>query len=144
MSTDACVARLRDDFDHDRVSEHRFMTGMCSAKIMRDACCRQQLDKWQQFRQCIQVASCCGPFLPETKQLPRLLKGLVWGSFVSNKLSSLDIISQFGCRPLFPHPSPFWRCRPTVIVQRMRSKLWRHVCLCLCLINILFQLSHWL
>ncbi|XP_025106651.1 uncharacterized protein LOC112571678 [Pomacea canaliculata] len=53
-SIDACVARLRDDFDHDRVSEHRFMTGMCSAKIMRDACCKQQLDKWQQFRQGIQ------------------------------------------------------------------------------------------
>nr|KAG5699525.1 hypothetical protein BaRGS_020084 [Batillaria attramentaria] len=57
-SIDAYVGRLRSDFDHDRVPEHRYMTHICSAKIARTACCKRQLEAWRELQHGMQDLLC--------------------------------------------------------------------------------------
>lgn len=57
-SIDAYVGRLRFDFDHDRVTEHRYMTCICSAKIARAACCKRQLEAWRELQHGMQEIFC--------------------------------------------------------------------------------------
>ncbi|PVD23898.1 hypothetical protein C0Q70_17173 [Pomacea canaliculata] len=46
---DAYINRLRCDFQCHSVSCHRYMSGLCTAKIAREACCRTQLHRWQEL-----------------------------------------------------------------------------------------------
>lgn len=57
-SIDAYVSRLRSDFDHDRVTEHRYMTCLCSAKIARTACCKRQVETWRELQHGMQNLLC--------------------------------------------------------------------------------------
>ena len=56
FQSDAYVTRLREEFDHELMSEQRFMSCICSARIARAACCKMQIQTWRQLQQGIMVS----------------------------------------------------------------------------------------
>ncbi|KAL8612748.1 hypothetical protein ACOMHN_033747 [Nucella lapillus] len=55
---DAYVKKLQYQFNHEMLLEKRYMSCMCSAKIARAACCKKQIEVWQQWHHDIQESRC--------------------------------------------------------------------------------------
>ncbi|XP_076469625.1 uncharacterized protein LOC143299961 [Babylonia areolata] len=55
---DAYVKKLRYDFDHEMVPEIKYMSCICSAKLARAACCKKQIEVWQQLQHDMQELRC--------------------------------------------------------------------------------------
>ena len=57
FSSDNYVNKLRSDFDHEMLSEHRFMKCICSARIARAVCCQKQVKAWRDLQHGFLVGS---------------------------------------------------------------------------------------
>lgn len=57
-SIDTYVQKLREDFDHELMNEHTFITHICTARMARAACCKRQLSVWQHLQHEL-IDYCC-------------------------------------------------------------------------------------